>query len=280
MPLFNRSASVIIGDPSSDNAIEISGLRFVFTIEQTKTSSQNTLKLKIYNLSDATSAKFQVKDAALTLKVGYERDVGREIIFSGSITRVAMLKDYPHTVLDIECGDGMDKLREARSNISNAENVSVTQILNQLGSDLGVVVKDITKDIKESFNNGFSFVGSTKQAIDSIAKQFGLDWSIQNGELQISKKGKSGNRVAFISQDTGMLESPELIVSDAQVLQAISNSKPKYKVRVLMDAKIRATSKVQIESIPLNSSCIVDYVKHSGDTHGKVWDTLMVVVEV
>ncbi len=142
MPLFDRIASVVVAGETS--TVEITGLRFVFNISKTKTSAQNILKLKIYNLGAITSAKIQERDSAITLKVGYTNDVGTEIVFNGTTTRVNSFRDFPHTVLDIEAGDGMDKLREARSNISNASGVSVSQILTQLSSDLGVVVKDIT----------------------------------------------------------------------------------------------------------------------------------------
>lgn len=278
MPLFNRIASIIV--EGSGSSVEITGLRFVFTIDKTKTSSQNVLKLKIYNLSTDTSSKIQEKDSTIILKIGYEDDVGEEIIFSGTITRATSVKDFPHTILDIESGDGMDKLREARSNISNASGVSVNQILNQLSNDLGVVVKTITNEIKEIFNNGYSFIGPTKTAIDDITKQFGLEWSIQDGELQILKEGASNNdRILFISQDTGMIGSPELVVSDAQVLQAVSSGKPRYKVEILMNPKIRPTSKVEIESIPISGNFTINSIKHSGDTHGDTWNTLMEVVE-
>ena len=279
MPLFNRVASVIVEGPGS--SVEIRGLRFVFSIEKTKTSTQNTLKLKIYNLSDTTSAKVQEKDSTIILKVGYEEDSGEEVIFSGSITRATSVKEFPHTILNIESGDGMDKLREARSNISNAGGVSVTQILNQLSSDLGVVVKSITDEIQESFNNGFSFVGPTKTAIDDIAKQFGLDWSIQDGELQILKSGVTNkDRIQIISQETGMIGSPELVASDAQVLKAVANDPPRYKVDILMNAKIRPTSEIKLKSIPSSGNFIVNSVKHSGDTHGDTWNTTMEVTKL
>ena len=278
MPLFNRVASVIV--ESSGSSVEITGLRLVFSIEKTKTSTQNVLKLKIYNLSDDTSAKVQEKDSKIILKVGYEEDTGEEIIFSGSITRVNSLKDFPNTVLDIESGDGMDKLREARSNISNTSGVSVTQILSQLSEDLGVVVKEITKEIQETFNNGFSFVGPTKVALDDISKQFGLEWSIQDGELQILKEDSSNkDRISFISKDTGMIGSPELVVSDSQVLQLASSGKPRYRIDTLMNPKIRPTNEVEVESIPISGNFLVNSVKHSGDTHGDTWNTTMEVTE-
>ncbi len=276
MPLFNRIASVIV--EGSGSSVEITKLRFVFSIEKTKTSTQNILKLQIYNLSSDTSAKIQEKDSTIILKVGYLDDVGLEVIFSGSITRVTPHIDFPHTILSIESGDGMERLREARSNISNSEGVSVNQILSQLSDDLGVVVKDITTEIQEIFNSGFSFIGPTKQAIDDIAQQFGLDWSIQDGELQILKAGDTNSdRISFISKDTGMIGSPELIVSDAQVLQAAASGDPKYKVETLMNAKIRPTNEVQIESIPISGNFIINSVKHNGDTHGDTWSTVMEV---
>ena len=278
MPLFNRSASITV--MGSGSAVEITGLRFVFDIQKTKTSSQNVLKLRIYNLSSDTSAKIQEKDSTIILRVGYGEDSGEEIIFSGNITRVTSLKESPHVILDIESGDGMDKLREARSNISNAGGVSVNQILSQLSTDLGVVVKEITQEIKDTFNNGYSFIGPTKNAIDDITKQFGLEWSIQDGEIQILKKDSSnGDRISFISQDTGMIRSPELIVSDAQVLKSASNTKPRYKVEILMNPKIGPTNEIEIESIPISGSFLVNSVDHSGDTHGNTWSTLMEVTE-
>lgn len=279
MPLFNRLASVIVEGPES--SVEITGLRFVFTIEKTKTPTQNSLKLQIYNLSSDTSAKIQEKDSKIILKVGYKDDVGEEIIFSGSITRTTPRIDFPHTILDIESGDGMDRLREARSNISNVSGVSINQILSQLSEDLGVVIKDITSEIKETFNNGFSFIGPTKNAIDDIAKQFGLEWSIQDGELQILKEGSTNSdRISFVSKDTGMIGSPELVVSDAQILKLVSDDTPRYKIETLMNAKIRPTSEIKVESITALGRFIVNSVKHSGDTHGDVWNTLMEVVEL
>lgn len=278
MALYNRLASIIVSDETTST--EISGVRMVFSIEKDNSSKQNGMSIQVTNLSENTRSKIKETGNNLILKVGYTNDSGDEIVFNGDISRVFDNFIPPDVITNIECGDGLNAMREARSSISKSEGVTVSQVISTLANDLGVAVKEITKEIKESFTNGFSFSGPTKKALDSITDSFGLEWSIQDGELQVlTELSTSGERVVLISSDTGLLKSPEPVVSDAQKLTGSKINKPRYIVESLLNPKLRPAGTINLVSNSVEGFFRINSVKHLGDTHGDQWVSTMEVIQ-
>mgnify|MGYP003423069200 FL=1 len=78
----------------------------------------------------------------------------------------------------------------------------------------------------------------------------------------------------FLSDKTGLVESPELIIKTKN-LDLIN--KNEYKVVSLLQPQLEAGDLVQVESIVLTGVFVIKELIHTGDTRGNDWYTRMVV---
>ena len=83
---FGRKVSLIIG-PDAGDALDLSGLRIVFRVQRGDTQTPNSLRARVYNVSDNTAQRAESKEfTRIVLQAGYEGNYG--IIFDGSIIQV------------------------------------------------------------------------------------------------------------------------------------------------------------------------------------------------
>ncbi|CAN0620524.1 conserved protein of unknown function [Burkholderia multivorans] len=102
---FGRKVSLIIGQDAGA-ALDLSGLRIVFRVQRGDTQTPNSLRARIYNVSDNTAQRAESKEfTRIVLQAGYEGNYG--IIFDGSIVQPRRGRESPtDTFLDITAADG------------------------------------------------------------------------------------------------------------------------------------------------------------------------------
>lgn len=301
MALFNRVCELIIG-PSGADGISIKDLRISFSIEKTATETLNTSTIRVYNLSDA-SRKLFTPNNAVVLKAGYSDDVGAVTIFIGIIRRSLTLREGPDWVTDLELDDGLIAYRDSKTSVSFAPGSLGVNVLEGVASKFGLPLSKLPSEIlSKTYPQGFSFVGRVRECMTKVCNYLGLEWSIQNQEIQVIKKGGHVERTALlISSNTGMLDSPELesktmsdklaakqgitTKSDGVTVKksdklTVSGNPPKdrlevngYKVRTLLQPTILPGSLIQLQAKGIDNFFRVEKVTHQGDTHGKEFET-------
>lgn len=296
--LFNRTASLIIGQ-SGKEGIEVSGLRIVFSIEKTSTETLNNSTIEIYNLSPDSQKLIETPNNAVILNAGYTEDVGAKTIFVGIVRRALTVRDGPDWVTKLELDDGLLAYRDSKKSFSFPAGASGIGVLKNVSESFGLPVRQLPSDIKDKpYTAGFSFVGRSREAMAKVCNYLGLEWSIQNQEIQVIKKGGTVQRTAIVlSEDSGMVGSPALeaktlsdkaaakegiTANSAGVIQRRKANADNeidtklevqgYKVTSLLQPTLEPGSVVQLYSRSIDGEFFrVEKVVHKGDSHGSDW---------
>lgn len=302
MSLFNRTASLTIG--TEKKAIEITGLRFTFSIEKGATESPNKCTCNIYNLKPESRALVENVNNVLILKAGYVDDAGLVTIFTGTVSRALTKREGADWVTELEMMDSGLEYRDTKASLSFAPGVKARQVLNSIAASFNLPIKPLPTEIAEkSYPDGFAFVGRSRDAMNKACQFLGLEWSLQNREVQILLKGKPLSQQAFLlSPDTGLIGSPEseskTLTEKAAGKKGITEKQKGvkvtygedtpggtktrklevqgYKVTSLLQPTINPGTYVKIESKSIKGEFFrVENVVHEGDTHGQPWFSVL-----
>lgn len=297
--LYNRLASLVIGQ-SGGKGVEIKGLRISFSIQKGATKSPNQCTVKVYNLARDTRAQVEKVGNVLILKAGYEQDFGESTIFTGNIIRVFTKKEGVDWITEIELSDGYIPFRDSKITITFNAGISVAQVIKNLSEKFGLPVRPLPSNIiNKQYVNGFSFVGRVRDAISKACENAGLEWSIQNNEIQIIEKGGVFRKQAYLlSEDTGLINTPmqetktmtdktaaksgvTLEQKNTKKVSTISSGKKVeklqvtgYKANCLLLPLLEPGGYIKLKSATIDNEFFrIEELMHIGDTHGAEWQT-------
>lgn len=297
--LFDRVAELIVGQ-SGSKGILIKDLRIAFSIEKTATETLNNSTIDIYNLNPDSRALVETPNNAIILRAGYAQDLGPVTIFVGIVRRCLTVQEGPDNVTRLELDDGLIAYRDSKFSTSFAPGSSGKMVLANIASRFNLPVRPLPDMPDKQYPNGFSFVGKTREAMKKACNYLGLEYSIQNQEIQILKKGGTVKRTAIVlSADSGMIGVPQLeaktmsekaaaqrgiSTNDAGVIKTRKESTSGaikdrlqvqgYKVESLLQPTIEPGGIVQVKSKGIDGEFFrVERVQHTGDTHADDWTT-------
>lgn len=285
MTLSNRIASVVIGALGSQ-AIELSSsnFRIVFNVEKTDGKDPNTARIDIYNLSENTRNLIKKLNEFVVLNAGYVYGDGAQLLFSGDISSIIHKKTSPDIVTTISADDGKNSLTKYKISLSHSSGTSATVILNKIlntfpiGNNLEKVLYTNKKYV-----NGFAFAGLARDALTKVTEFLDLDWTIQNNKIILTLFDSDDlTQSMYLSEETGMINSPERLTSSARKAKKKSNkNKPGWRFTSLLMPQINPKNKIAAESSEIKSNSVftVSTVSHNGDTHGSEWTTVTEVRE-
>ena len=92
--------------------------------------------------------------------------------------------------------------------------------------------------------------------------------------LIIDSASGTGLNSVFLSEKTGLIESPDLIIKSKQLAELNQDD---YLVVALLQPQMEAGDSVVIDSDVLKGNFTVKDLIHHGDTRGNEWYTKMVV---
>lgn len=298
--LFNRQVSFIIGKEGG-KGLELKNLRIAFSIEKGSVKNPNDCTVQIWNASPVTRKRLEVIGSVAILKAGYAEDVGAMTIFTGNITRSLTVREGADWITELELQDGFLEFRDTKTSISFASGVTTMQVIKEIAAKFGLAVRPLPTNVaNRQYASGFAFVGRVRDAMDKACDYMGLEWSIQNREIQvISKGGVFKHRAYLLSSDTGMLGSPEqeskTMTEKAAAKQGITRNQPGvrlttkrdkdgdvkeqlkvlgYKVNSLLQPLIEPGGFIQLRTKSIKDELFrVEQMTHVGDTHGNDWMT-------
>ncbi len=277
--LNGRSISLIVGAPGGDpsasisaqfgipdaNAIDFSGLDIDFTIEKNLKPEPNTCEVLVYNLSEA-SRKTMSGGHKLTLKLEAGYKGGMSLLYLGDVRSAWTVRSGPDFITHFESGDGEKEIRKNRLNVSYGAKVPVSVALSSIVDALKVGqgnVAHIGAVLQEkgiATINGGSLTGSAALRLTDFCKSAGLEWSIQNGSLQILDLGKALSKQAIeISANTGMVNSPS--VDNDGVLSVTTLIIPGLQPGII----------IRMNSTFVQGDFRVEQCKWHGQTSGNDW---------
>jgi hypothetical protein len=205
-------------DPGVKLPPTIEDLNIGFTVDRTLEKEPSTLEAAVFNLSEETR-RLLMQQARLivTLEAGYGGDV--HAVFVGDVRRVALRRDLPDLVTDIEAGDGERGSKEwARKWFPKG--TTVGKVFEYLANTAGYgkgnlhrVVNIIdSKGLPDRLENGIHVRGYALDEMAELSNSRGYDFSVQDGEVQVLEYGKAkgGVPVTPINPRTGLIGYPSV----------------------------------------------------------------------
>lgn len=256
--------------------IRIKDLRIKFEIKKNIEPNLNSGKVEIYNLSEEIRNRISsTPDGIVRVFAGYKYNEGLISIGIGNISNVLHNIKNPDVVTTIYVKDGFNSLLNNNIALSFIDKTPLDDIIKSVIKKLGIPVKYTEFDASVLLNKGLSYFGSISRILSVLAVQFNFTWSIQNGELLIidSASGTGLNSV-FLSEKTGLIENPDLIIKNKQLAELNQND---YLVTALLQPQMEVGDNAVIDSSVLKGSFVVKDLIHLGDTRGNEWYTKMVV---
>lgn len=245
----------------------IKGLRIQFKIEKTLKPDPNTAEITIYNLTDAHRDAMTAKKAPLVrLAVGYKDKLTQ--IFYGTLIHVQHEVDGADIKTVLSTGDGIEEYRKRRIFASFGPKTSTAIVFQALLKNLGLkkgnsdkFITTLKKGIKaEIYLQGTAMAGSAAQELTHLTRSAELEWSIQDGAIQILDKNKALDAFAIkLSPTTGLVGSPS--VSNKGVCSG----------KCLMVPDMYPGRQIEVDSRFVKGRYRLDKVSYSGDTHGQDW---------
>lgn len=282
MKLFDRAIRIQVQTKL------LEGLDVEFRVDRSLRENPNTADLTIYNLSDENRAFLQtVQRPIVKISAGYRgddptdpdsrqpsQDTGTDpeppLIFLGEMREVTNLREGPNWLTRITTGDGDEALR-APIRFSLGPDSSILNTIKKLVADAGANPGNLFQVLERStqaaqqFLKGAVVHGDAKTELKRLLNSVGVDFSMQNGQIQALPTGQPVNNTAVLLSDgTGLVNSPELGLDK-------KTKKPVLKFRALLNAKIYPGSKVKVESDSVSGFYRVERAVYHGQTFGQEW---------
>lgn len=278
LPLFDRSVSVEIGKKGKQGIL-LRDFRIKFKGKKALKRSANKCEVEIYNLSEETYQLIDEDENVLILSVGYNQDEGEKQLFTGNITRVFKEVFLPDTITKIECFDGITKLRDKRITFSYEKGTKLQTVVDDIISNLELPLTNEFDFLGFEFTNGFSFIGSTKDALTKALNIAGFDWSIQDGAIQILEEKQTNKTGVVLSPTSGLIGSPENLTEVSGKLKKSKKLKQKYKVMSLLFPEVKIGDFMKISSRFVDGFFKVLMHEFEGDNREGDWMSTFEVTE-
>ncbi len=196
----------------------IENLNIGFTVNRTLEKEPSTLEATVFNLSEETRRLMQ-QDARMivTLEAGYGKNV--HALFVGDLRSVRNRREPPVLATDIEAGDGERGAKNwARKWFPKG--TTVGKVFEYLAKTAGygkgnihrVININDERGLPNRLENGMHVRGYAVDELAELSKSRGIEFSVQDGEVQILEYGKAkeGVPVTLISPLTGLIGYPSV----------------------------------------------------------------------
>ena len=251
------------GGPGGD------GLRVTFTVERSTQRQPNTAQIDVYNLG-RDAGETLVRGASVQLVAGYAATA--EVIFAGEIIRTVVDRSSPpDSVHSIVCADGLTAWRRSISTSLRGAR-PLRDVVREVASSMGLTVRPETlAQISGTSRRGVVLRGQASEALETVLRSAGYEWSVQDGALQVLRTGAATAEVASVlSPDSGLVGSPERLYRSVGTREIADG----WRVVSLMQPRIRPGRRVRVESRDVIGTFRARRVVHEGDSHeASPWTT-------
>jgi hypothetical protein len=286
--LFNRTYRLLIGKKGDPRGVEIHDtLRITFDIEKTTKKNPNKGKISIWNLTKETRAKFEEPNTRVLLYAGYKDEKGPLLIYTGDVTFAYTQIEKPDISTVFELGDGSRSIRDSVISKGYGPGVTSETILKDCSESMGTPLTLPGDAPKKVWEHGFTFYGASHILMDKVTSASGLEWSIQNNNMQvIEKNGVTTRQGVVISSHSGMIGAPERVrkakvqkAGEKTEVVAKNESEDGWKVNVLLMPELNPGDRVILQSDVVEGVFRIFELKHRGDSHGGDWQTELQLVD-
>src|SRR5262245_28617259 len=262
MRLFGRKCRVQV----ENLGLEGFDVRFEI-VKSLSGKTPNSAELQVYNLNTEHRQQLQEYEKVyLSVEAGYVD--GMSLLFRGDLRDVTSSRNGADWITTITSDSGR-RARKKRLVKSFAPGATVGSVLSEAAKAMGVrlgntaartVAAKIEGTQASKFFNGYAIAGQIDEELDRLARSCGLEWSIQDDELQFLDFGAPLAQLAVkLTSATGLLGSPE------------PGNKGICEARCLIIPDLYPGRRVEMVSEHVRGMYRVETTKHVGSTFGDEW---------
>lgn len=249
--------------------LQISQLHIEFEVKRSLTAKvANSAEIKIYNLSQDTRKKLQgMRDVFVSLEAGYAQ--GQSLIYRGDLREAWSLKDGNDWITVLSSADSAKKRKKKRINKSFSAGTSVGAIIVACAKALQVGLGNSEKKAagaklwdgqSASFTTGYVASGDAVSQLDRVCRSCGIEWSIQDGQLQLLDRGRAlQEKGILLTAKSGLLDSPELGKGNV------------VRCRAAMIPGLYPGRRVEVQSRHVNGVYRIETTHHKGTYETSDW---------
>lgn len=255
--------------------LQVDKHRCYWRVEKTHKPEPNKGELKIWNLSRQQRAQIEemrpkigsTTGIPVLIEGGY-KSTGLSQIFLGDLRTAWSERVGPDWITTIESGDGEQAIKNAQLDVAygprTSPEVALRAIVKALGVGDGNVAKTMAKlratGVANLFEHRIPISGSAADHLTNFTRSAGLEWSIQDGALQITDRGRALDGFAVrLNSTSGLVESPT--VDPKGVLTA----------RMFLQPSIRVGALLVLDSLTVQGNWRIERAAWECDTHGRPW---------
>lgn len=245
-------------------------MQIVFSVSKTLKPEPNKGNFKIWGLNRTHIATLEsMKRARVEFSGGYKGAMST--LFLGEL-RVGLTVDEPPDfgIVVLETADSEAAYGKSRVNQSFAKGVTTDAVLQAVATQIGVSpgnLADAKRKIASTFSGvgnrfpkGAVLTGSASREMTAICRSLNLEWSIQNGKLQILERGRVLEGTAILlNAKSGMIGQPT--IDNKGILSVVSALQP----------DVFPGRQIMIEGMRLKGRFRAEETEHSGDYRGGTW---------
>jgi hypothetical protein len=261
--LFRRETSLTVG------TLRFTGLDLRFQVSKSLDREPNTAEIAVFNLSQSSRQQVEeTEDQRVELRAGYVEDDGSAVIFAGDLRKASSTRDGADIVTVIEAGDGERAYRRGRVSRSFGAGTSLRSVIEGVGASLGLGIGNLSEvaagagfeGLGQVFSEGVVVSGSSREELSGLLDSAGIEWSVQDGNLQLLERGQALATTAVrLSPETGLIGSPSI------------DSEGLMKARALLIPDVFPGRKVEIVSEFVSGFYRVTKASYTGDTASTEW---------
>ncbi|CUJ29266.1 phage protein [Achromobacter ruhlandii] len=294
MPRFDRVYRLLVGKPNQKGVEIVQPIRITFDVRKDTEEEPNDHTIRVYNLAAATRRALEEPGLRCVLYAGYADEGGPLLMASGSVVFAYTKFEQPDVVTELIVKDGYTEVRDTAISIGLGPGAQARAIIRDIARQMGLplVMADDVPDRR--WQQGFSFYGAARTALHKVTQGTGLEWSIQNQQLQVvQRRGTTRRQAVVLAADTGLLGFPERTreaarekakvkdqtTGDNVNLVSAQQQRDGWRVQSLLLPTLNPGDLVKLESKSVEAFLRVEGLQHSGDSAGGNWQTELQLVD-
>ncbi|QDJ57248.1 phage protein [Bordetella hinzii] len=294
MARFDRVYRLVVGKSGAKGIEIVRPIRITFDIAKDAEEEPNDYTIRIYNLAPATRKALEEPGLRCVLYAGYAEEQGPLLMAAGSVVFAYTKYELPDVVTELTVRDGHVELRDTAVSIGLGPGAQASTIIRDIARQMGLplVMADDVPDRR--WHQGFSFYGAARTALHKVTQGTGLEWSIQNQQLQVvQRRGTTRRQAVVLAADTGLIGYPERTreaarekarvrdqkTGDDVNLVSAQQQRDGWRVTSLLLPTINPGDLVKLESRTVQAFLRVDALRHTGDSEGGDWMTELELVD-
>lgn len=289
--LFGRVCNVTIGFPtdpsvsvtaafteSNTSGLNVSGHDVEFVVEKSlKSTEPNTLMLRVYNLSEAQRQTLSgAGSLTVLLEAGYIGGTA-QIYFAGARSAWST-REKADYVTHIESSDtiarptGIKKTRKIQVGSNGGSvyktmgaRVPIAQAFQTIAASLGLGTGNLNQALAAGSApitavNGSALVGNGARRMTDLCRSCGLEWSVQDGQLQLLNIGATlSSQAISVTDSNGLVDSPAV------------DSQGALSLKTLLIPGLAPGVLLNVDSLFVQGGYRIEKIRYAGNTKGQEW---------